>query len=133
MAAAADLRHALDELVAAFRERNPDVEVEVAYGASGGLYAQITGGAPIDLFFSADEAYPRRLAEAGKAVPESRHHVRHGPARAVAPLGLAAGARGGAGGAARSPREADRDRQPGPRTVRQAAEAALRAAACSKR
>ena len=71
VAAAADLRHALDELVAAFRERNPDVEVEVAYGASGGLYAQITGGAPIDLFFSADEAYPRRLAEAGKAVPES--------------------------------------------------------------
>ncbi len=36
-------------------------------GASGSVFAQIVGGAPFDLFFSADRDYPRRLVEAGAA------------------------------------------------------------------
>lgn len=71
VAAAADLRYALDEVVAAFRERNPEVEVKVSYGSSGSLLTQIVGGAPFDLFFSADEDHARRLVQSGQAVAES--------------------------------------------------------------
>ncbi len=67
VAAAADLRFAMDELVAAYVADHPDVDVEVAYGSSGTFYAQIAGGAPFDAFFSADAEYPRRLEEAGLA------------------------------------------------------------------
>ncbi len=69
MAAAADLRFAMADLAAAFRARRPDVRLEITYGSSGQLATQIENGAPFDLFFSADSAYPRRLAERGLAVP----------------------------------------------------------------
>lgn len=62
IAAAADLRFALDELVAAFRRDQQGSAVEVTYGSSGTLYAQIVNGAPFDLFMSADVEYPRLLA-----------------------------------------------------------------------
>jgi len=42
-----------------------DMEVEVTYGASGSLAAQIQNGAAFDVFLSADEDYPRRLVDAG--------------------------------------------------------------------
>lgn len=67
VAAASDLRFALDELVAAWRSSEPDTEVEPVYGSSGNLLAQITQGAPFDVFFSADADYPRRLEQAGLA------------------------------------------------------------------
>lgn len=70
VAAAADLKFALDELIAAWRARAPDVEVRVTYGSSGGFFAQIANGAPYDLFLSADAVYPRRLVEAGLAAKE---------------------------------------------------------------
>jgi len=71
VAAAADLKFALDELVAAHRARAPAVEVRVTYGSSGSFYAQLSNGAPFDLFLSADVGYPRRLVEAGLAAPGS--------------------------------------------------------------
>lgn len=67
VAAAADLQFAMDEIVSAFRKAHPGDQVEVIYGSSGKLYAQIQQGAPYDLFFSADIALPRALAEAGLA------------------------------------------------------------------
>jgi molybdate transport system substrate-binding protein len=71
VAAAADLKFALDEAAAAFQAKNPGVEVSVTYGASGTLYAQLTNEAPFDLFLSADIDYPHRLVEQGKAVRDS--------------------------------------------------------------
>lgn len=67
VAAASDLRFALDELTAAFRRSRPDVTVDVTYGASGTFHAQIVQGAPFDLFLSADVDYPRDLVAKGRA------------------------------------------------------------------
>ncbi len=67
VAAAANLRSAMDELVARWRSGHPETPVEVVYGSSGNFFAQISQGAPFDLFFSADMDYPRQLVEAGLA------------------------------------------------------------------
>ena len=67
VAAAADLKFAMDDLVGAFAKARPDIAVSVSYGSSGNFLSQISNGAPFDLFFSADIEYPRRLAEAGFA------------------------------------------------------------------
>ena len=67
VAAASDLKFALDEVVAAFAKVHPEVAVTVSYGSSGNFFGQIANGAPFDMFFSADIDYPRRLAEAGQA------------------------------------------------------------------
>jgi molybdate transport system substrate-binding protein len=65
IAAAADLRFAMDDLVKDFEEKHPATKVNVTYGSSGNFFAQVQNGAPFDLFFSADIAYPRKLAEKG--------------------------------------------------------------------
>ena len=64
IAAAADLRPALDSVVEGFRRGNPAVEVSPTYGSSGGFYEQIRSGAPFDVFLSANLDYPRRLLQA---------------------------------------------------------------------
>jgi molybdate transport system substrate-binding protein len=69
VAAAADLRFAMDELLAAWAGAHPDVPARAVYGSSGTFFAQISQGAPFDVFFSADAAYPRSLEEAGLAEP----------------------------------------------------------------
>lgn len=46
--------------------------VRIATGSTGSHYAQIRSGAPFDAFFAADAERPRRLEEAGMAVPGSR-------------------------------------------------------------
>ena len=61
IAAAADLKFAMDEIVEAFRKIHPDDKIDVIYGSSGKFHAQIQQGAPFDLYFSADIAFPREL------------------------------------------------------------------------
>jgi molybdate transport system substrate-binding protein len=65
IAAAADLKFALDELVKRFREQHPEANLQVTYGSSGNFFAQLAHGAPFDVYLSADVAYPRELAEQG--------------------------------------------------------------------
>jgi molybdate transport system substrate-binding protein len=72
VAAAADLKFAMDEMIAAFQRANPGDQVDAVYGSSGKFRTQIEQGAPYDLFFSADIAYPRALAAAGFAATETR-------------------------------------------------------------
>ena len=67
MAAAADLKFAMDEVVTAFKKSNPTEEVEVIYGSSGKAHTQIQQGAPYDLYFSADIAFPQALIKNGFA------------------------------------------------------------------
>lgn len=71
IAAAADLRFALDDLTRDFHAQHPAITVQPAYGSSGSFYAQLRNGAPFDLFLSADVDYPRRLAADGIAAPDT--------------------------------------------------------------
>jgi molybdate transport system substrate-binding protein len=71
VAAAADLKFALDDALKAFQARQPDIDVQVTYGASGNFFAQLSNRAPFDLFLSADVDYPRKLVEQGLADRES--------------------------------------------------------------
>ena len=61
IAAAADLRNALDDITKLYKEKHPDAKVDVIFGSSGNLYQQITNQAPFDLFFSADVSFPNKL------------------------------------------------------------------------
>jgi molybdate transport system substrate-binding protein len=70
VAAAADLKFAMDEIVSGFNKNHSGDEVQVVYGSSGKFYTQIQQGAPYDLFFSADISYPRELARQGQAASE---------------------------------------------------------------
>jgi molybdate transport system substrate-binding protein len=71
VAAAADLRFAMDDISAGFRRVHPGVELRASYGSSGNFYSQIRNGAPFDVFLSADIQYPRWLREAGIGLPGS--------------------------------------------------------------
>lgn len=75
IAAAADLKFALDEIVARFNKAHPADEVQLVYGSSGKFHTQLQQGAPYDLFFSADIAYARELAKAGLAASEVRPYA----------------------------------------------------------
>ncbi|HEY0778214.1 MAG TPA: substrate-binding domain-containing protein, partial [Gemmatirosa sp.] len=59
--AAADLREALPEVVAAYRQTGGD-SVTLVFGATSDLATQIANGAPADAFFAADEAAVAGLA-----------------------------------------------------------------------
>src|SRR5260370_35522274 len=61
VAAAADLKFALDEIREAFQRQHPGIEVVITYGSSGKFYSQLANRAPFDMFLSADLAYARRL------------------------------------------------------------------------
>lgn len=67
VAAASDLKFALDEIVRDF-ERGTGSAVRVTYGSSGNFARQIEQGAPFDIFLSADEAYIEQLAGRGLTV-----------------------------------------------------------------
>jgi molybdate transport system substrate-binding protein len=66
VAAAADLNAALPQIVESYTKRTSQT-VTLSFGSSGNLTTQIQNGAPFDIFFSADEEYPRQLIAEGFA------------------------------------------------------------------
>ena len=46
VAAAADLKFALDEILEAFHARHADINAQVTYGSSGNFFAQLSNRAP---------------------------------------------------------------------------------------
>jgi molybdate transport system substrate-binding protein len=70
IAAASDLRFALDEAIVLYRQSHPDHQIEVIYGSSGKMTTQIIHGAPYDIFFSADIAFPEKLKAQGLTATE---------------------------------------------------------------
>lgn len=71
---AASLRYAMEDVVAVYKEQNPGVQIETIFGSSGKAYAQISNGAPYDIFFSADMNYPQKLVDDGFAVGEVQQY-----------------------------------------------------------
>src|SRR5438309_121657 len=68
IAAASDLKFAIKENVAEFEKRTGNT-VKLSLGSSGNFFAQLSNGAPFDVFFSADIGYPKKLEEAALAEP----------------------------------------------------------------
>jgi molybdate transport system substrate-binding protein len=69
IAAASDLRFALDEIAGQFT-RETGGAVRLTYGSSGNFRRQIAEGAPFELFLSADETYVLALAKEGRLADE---------------------------------------------------------------
>jgi molybdate transport system substrate-binding protein len=65
VAAAADLKFALDEIAARMARQQPSIRIEATYGSSGSMHAQLRQRAPFDLYLSADVEYPRDLVSRG--------------------------------------------------------------------
>lgn len=70
VAAASDLKFALDEIAELVTEQDPQLRLAVTYGSSGTFYQQLVNGAPFDLYLSADQSYPQALVDAGLADPD---------------------------------------------------------------
>lgn len=75
VAAAADLRYALNDIITIAQDANPDSEFAVTYGSSGQFLQQIVNGAPFDLYLSADRAFPQQLVDEGLATDPFRYAI----------------------------------------------------------
>lgn len=71
VAVAANFSHPIKAIAKEFEHRSGHT-VKLSLGASGKIAAQITQGAPFDLFLSADQARPELLIKKGLAVKGSR-------------------------------------------------------------
>ncbi|WP_243231635.1 molybdate ABC transporter substrate-binding protein [Microbacterium sp. CIAB417] len=68
ISAAASLNAAFDEIAAGFEEQYPGVQIQpISYDGSSTLATQIIGGAPVDVFASADENNMNKVVDAGLA------------------------------------------------------------------
>lgn len=72
VAAAADLRIALEAIAARFEAGEPNVTVSVSYGSTGMLAQQARQGAPFDLLLAADDSYTAALDRDGLVTPGYR-------------------------------------------------------------
>lgn len=70
VAAAADLNFAFKDLAGEYEQITGN-QVKLSFGSSGNFFLLISTGARFDLFFSANTAYPKKLAETGRADPKS--------------------------------------------------------------
>ncbi|RUO36374.1 molybdate ABC transporter substrate-binding protein [Aliidiomarina sanyensis] len=67
LAVASDLRFAMQDMIRAYNDKYPNYRVQLIFGSSGKLTTQIQHGAPYDILFAADIAFPERLVSAGLA------------------------------------------------------------------
>lgn len=68
--AASSLTDAFTELATAFEAANEGVTVELNFGSSSSLREQVLGGAPADVFASANEANVQQLADASETAAD---------------------------------------------------------------
>ena len=68
VAAAANLRYALEEIKKQYEKEHPSTKIEITFGASGTLTQQILNGATFDFFMGADREFPQKLKEKGATV-----------------------------------------------------------------
>jgi molybdate transport system substrate-binding protein len=67
IAAASDLKLALERLRAVVAREHPEIDLRATYGSSGTFRTQLVNGAPFDLFLSADVGFARELVTKGLA------------------------------------------------------------------
>ena len=72
VAVAANVSYAIDSLVQEFSKNNPNTQVIIILGSSGKLTAQISHGAPYDIFMSANMKYPNKLYETKKVLTKPK-------------------------------------------------------------
>jgi len=65
IAAAANLKYALEEIKNEYIKSHPKAKVNLTYGSSGTLVQQILNGAGFDFFMSADNEFPLKLKAKG--------------------------------------------------------------------
>ena len=71
VAVAANFTEPAKEIAAAFQKATGN-SLALSFGPSGGFYAQISHGAPFEVFLSADDERPKKAEAEGFAVPGSR-------------------------------------------------------------
>jgi molybdate transport system substrate-binding protein len=74
VAAASDLKFALEEIAARF-EKQTGHRLRLVFGSSGNFKTQILQGAPFHLFLSADEGFVHQLADAGRTEDGGRAYA----------------------------------------------------------
>ena len=72
VSAAASLTNAFNDIASQFEKENPGKNVSLNFGSSGSLRMQIEGGAPVDVFASADENQMNILANKSIILNNSR-------------------------------------------------------------
>jgi molybdate transport system substrate-binding protein len=77
VAAAADLQFVLQDVAVRFQKES-GTKVKLVYGSSGNFFQQIENGAPIDMFFSANLDYPKRLEAEGLIQPGTYYEYARG-------------------------------------------------------
>ncbi len=70
IAAASDLKFALDSIISVYQIQHPSEKIQVTYGSSGKFFEQIQYDAPFDLYFSADVSYPKKLKDQELTISE---------------------------------------------------------------
>jgi molybdate transport system substrate-binding protein len=83
--AAASLKASFTEIAEQFEEENPGTTVTLSFAGSADLAAQISQGAPADVFASADTGNMEKLQDAGLVDGESRDFATNTLAIAVPP------------------------------------------------
>lgn len=75
IATASNFRPVLEKLSEAFSNQQSvdqvDHQINISSASSGVLYAQILQGAPFQIFFSANESFPKKLVAGGYGEPET--------------------------------------------------------------
>jgi len=75
VAAASDLKFALEEVAARF-EKETGQKLRLVFGSSGNFYTQLMQDAPFHMFMSADQDFVYKLAEAGKTQDQGRVYAK---------------------------------------------------------
>mgnify|MGYP006172990205 CR=1 FL=1 len=78
VSAASSLTESFRELGAAYERAHPGTKVDFNFAASGVLLQQISRGAPVDVFASADETTMDQAQQQDHAAQHAGHEARHG-------------------------------------------------------
>ena len=76
IAVAANVSTVIEPLKEAFSKTHPDTKINVILGSSGKLTAQISSGAPYQLFLSANMIYPQKLYDENLTVDAPKMYAK---------------------------------------------------------